>query len=513
MAYNGPSTVSTQVQRLPGEQHASQPRIPSREQLEGLILFHFMCYDPMGKDHPLDGYTHLENVCVRKVQGENSFLASVEKRGGIAPGDAQKATVNVLTIDAFPLLMPTKEDGKSTKPAAKFIDICGGPQQAKALLQLHGKHINLILYIWALAHGELPKAVSWGENALALVQTLDGDVVQFLCHHIHPHRGFMIYQRNWANLDYTKHIQGSDECLTAIAKVLGMTVTEAGGTVRYWRMFRENDAAAGDAYGDLNWEKSAVRWDALAVACKAEHGVEEWWRFYTQQYGPSKWMGVQFKKPSWVVQITIEGATRHVATCEFEDDAGLVADFALVALDREPKNFPEQFRLVEAWVEADKNGDVPAVAPVVLRGVVRVNGIGAAEARDAAAAVDDKIHKAVAKDKVKRDWYHTDLSDMSDVPGAEWMAALAGESDDVETVGDLAMVDVFDKDIMLALTGRSHGSARLRLWRFKRDAADFLGVTIPKEVPTMPGRERERPAKHQRVPDGVANRFVPWLIG
>ena len=111
MAYNGPSTVSTQVQRLPGEQHASQPRIPSREQLEGLILFHFMCYDPMGKDHPLDGYTHLENVCVRKVQGENSFLASVEKRGGIAPGDAQKATVNVLTFDAFPLLMPTKEDG------------------------------------------------------------------------------------------------------------------------------------------------------------------------------------------------------------------------------------------------------------------------------------------------------------------------------------------------------------------------------------------------------------------
>ena len=88
---------------------------------------------------------------------------------------------------------------------------------------------------------------------------------------------------------------------------------------------------------------------------------------------------------------------------------------------------------------------------------------------------------------------------------------MADESDDVETVGDLAMVDVFDKDIMLALTGRSHGSARLRLWRFKRDAADFLGVTIPKEVPTKPGRER--PPEHQRVPDGVANRFVPWLIG
>ena len=88
---------------------------------------------------------------------------------------------------------------------------------------------------------------------------------------------------------------------------------------------------------------------------------------------------------------------------------------------------------------------------------------------------------------------------------------MADESDDVETVGDLAMVDVFDKDIMLALTGSSHGSARLRLWRFKRDAADFLGVEIPKEVPDKP--RQERPAKHQRVPDGVANCSVPWLIG
>ena len=47
-----------------------------------------------------------------------------ERRGLIAPGDAQKATVNVLTCDAFPLLMPTKVDGKSTKPGAKFIEIC-----------------------------------------------------------------------------------------------------------------------------------------------------------------------------------------------------------------------------------------------------------------------------------------------------------------------------------------------------------------------------------------------------
>ena len=130
--------------------------------------------------------------------------------------------------------------------------------------------------------------------------------------------------------------------------------------------------------------------------------------------------------------------------------------------------------------------------------------------RASVAAVNDKIHETVTKDEVKRNWYHTDLSDMSDVPGAEWMAALADESDDVETVGDLAMVDVFDKDITLAFMGYSNNSARRRLWGIKRDAAYFLGVRIPKEVPDKP--RQERPAKHQRVPDGVANHFIPWLI-
>ena len=248
------------------------------------------------------------------------------------------------------------------------------------------------------------------------------------------------------------------------------------------------------------------------MACKAEHGVEEWWRFHTKPQGPSKHWGVVFHKPSWKARIKIDGTSLHLGTCEFEDDAGLVADFALVVAGREPKNFPELFRLVEAWVEADKNGDVPAVARVELLGDVKKKKRPVTRVdRASVAAVNDKIHETVTKDEVKRNWYHTDLSDMSDVPGAEWMAALADESDDVETVGDLAMVDVFDKDIMAALIGHSHGSAQLRLWRFKHDAADFLGVEIPKEVPDKP--RQERPAKHQQVPDGVANRFVPWLTG
>ena len=167
--------------------------------------------------------------------------------------------------------------------------------------------------------------------------------------------------------------------------------------------------------------------------------------------------------------------------------------------------------MVKAWVEAGENGAVPAVARVELLGDVHRKKHVTRVDRASVAAVDDKIHETVTKDEVKRNWYHTDLSDMSDVPGAEWMAALADESDDVETVGDLAMVDVFDKDIMVALIGHSHGSAQLRLWRFKHDAADFLGVEIPKEVPDKP--RQERPAKHHRVPDGVANHFIPWLIG
>ena len=92
---------------------------------------------------------------------------------------------------------------------------------------------------------------------------------------------------------------------------------------------------------------------------------------------------------------------------------------------------------------------------------------------------------------------------------------MAGVSEDVETVGELATVDVFDEDITLAFTGRSDSSARRRLWRLKRDAADFLGVKIPKEVPEMPAKTstKERPREHQRVRDGVANRSITWLSG
>ena len=40
-------------------------------------------------------------------------------------------------------------------------------------------------------------------------------------------------------------------------------------------------------------------------------------------------------------------------------------------------------------------------------------------------------------------------------------------------------------------------------------------MELADKQPPPPPMEKhaEWPAKHQRVPDGVANRFVPWLIG
>ena len=171
--------------------------------------------------------------------------------------------------------------------------------------------------------------------------------------------------------------------------------------------------------------------------------------------------------------------------------------------------------MVEAWVEAGENGAVPAVARVELLGDVRVNGKDsiAAETRAAAAAVEDKIKKAIVTDDVKRDWYNAWLSQMSDEPGSEWMADLPDVEDGPETVGELALVDVDNRDLAMALTGATqYYNARRTLWLWKGAAVALLGEKLADNPPPME-KHAERPAKHQHVPDGVANRFVPWLIG
>ena len=82
-----------------------------------------------------------------------------------------------------------------------------------------------------------------------------------------------------------------------------------------------------------------------------------------------------------------------------------------------------------------------------------------------------------------------------------------------ETVGELALVDVDNRKLAMALTGASqYHNARKTLWLWKGAAVALLGEKLADNPPPME-KHAERPAKHQHVPDGVANRFVPWLIG
>ena len=502
--------IEVMVEGFTGHVHTSQMRITSLEQLLLLQLINFLCYDPLVKAHPRDGKTLLSNICVVKVQGKGkrSFYWSCEKRDMLATGDAAKATENVLVVDAFPVLLPTKEDCVSTRPASKFIEICGGAKKARALLRLHVARIALMCRIWELAHGKPLAVASWGENARALVALLGGRV-RVLGHHMHPHRGFMIYQKNWNALDYVKHIQGSDECLTAVARELGMTVTGADGKIWYWRGLYKNDAAAGEANADLIWEKSALRYEGLADACEAAHNHREWWLCHTEKSGPSKHWGVGFLKPSWAVRMAIEGVVLHVATCRCEDDAAIVADFARVADGRKPKNFPEFWDSIKARVEAGENSVVPAVARVELRGVVRVNGAASVGVSEAASSLAAKIKAAIAS-----------KSDLAEGPldgfklSKDELKGLA--ANDITNVGHLAGANVDDVALhAVVAAGARTSHARIKLWKLIGLAANRLDVRIgalPKMNGTGTKRTQERPKAHQRVPDGVANCYT-WLIG
>ena len=203
--------------------HASQMRVTSLEQLIKLKIINFMCYDPDVEEHPHDGLTLLSNINVRKVQGDCAFMFSCEKRENVAAGDAQKVTEDCLVVDSFPGLLPSKDGGRSTQPSKKFVELCGGAARAQEILELHTKRVALLCRICELVQGKPPAVVSWGENAMAFVALL-GDRVRVLGHHMHPTRALMVFQKNWAGLEYVKHVQGSDECLTAIAKELGMTL-------------------------------------------------------------------------------------------------------------------------------------------------------------------------------------------------------------------------------------------------------------------------------------------------
>ena len=513
--------IEVMVEGLPGNVYTSQMRITSLEQLLLLQLINFLCYDPLVKAHPRDGKTLLSNICVVKVQGKGkkSFYWSCKKRDMLATGDAAKATENVLVVDAFPVLLPTKEDGVSTRPASKFIEICGGAKKARALLQIHVARIALMCRIWELAHGKPLAVASWGENARALVALL-GDLVRVLGHHMHPHRGFMIYQKNWNALDYVKHIQGSDECLTAVARELGMTVTGADGKVRYWQGLYKNDAAAGEAHSDFIWEKKALRYEELAEACEDAHGHRKWWLCHTERKGPSKHWFVRFNKPSWMACIHIHDELLHVATCKCEDDAAIVADFALVADGREPKNFPEFWDSIKARVEAGGNCVVPAVARVELQGVVHVNPVRPRGATTVApldaSALAAEIKAAIAK---KPDVAEGPLDGFK--LSKDERNGLA--ANDITNVGHLAGANVDDVALHAVVLPGAHqiSDARKKLWRLIGVAANRLDVRVgvlptklsKKQKAAKKTSTKERPEAHQHVPDGVTNCSITWLSG
>ena len=145
---------------------ASQPRITSLAQLLETPLFHIMCYDPKSKNHPLDGMTLYDNISVEKVMGKHSFLARCLARGKIK-GDVRQATALCRVVDAFCAQMASRDGGDGTKPAAKFIELCGGDEEAKTLLELYVKRVKLMFRIWELAHGRLPTVVSRVESDVA----------------------------------------------------------------------------------------------------------------------------------------------------------------------------------------------------------------------------------------------------------------------------------------------------------------------------------------------------------
>ena len=314
----------------------------------------------------------------------------------------------------------------------------------------------------------------------------------------------------------------------------------------------------GEDWGVLRWEESIRRYNALAEACEDANGHRKWWLHSEKPDGPSKWCGVRFKKPSWAANITIGGAYLHVATCECEDDAAIVADLALVADGREPKNFPEFWDSIKARVEASENGDVPAaVAPVVFRGSVRVDGvtIGVSEA---ASALEAKIKAAVAEKPEVAEESVAMVLDAAPVAVAAPEAAppleakikaaiaekpeIAAESLDPEafwrrpvelkpdqlgrlknagitTVGGLALASVDEEKHVRAVTSSkdvTSTQSRRVLWSKKSAAAERLDVDIgalPAKQKAAKTSTKERPLEHQRVPDGVANCSIRCFSG
>ena len=278
---------------------------------------------------------------------------------------------------------------------------------------------------------------------------------------------------------------------------------------------------------------SILRYNALAQACKKKHGHCKWWLCHTERDGPSKHCGVKFRKPSWVVDIRIDGVTLYVATCKCEGDAGLVADFARVANGREPKNFPEFWNSIKAWVAAGGNGAVPAAAPVALRGDVRVAPVEKQQrlAATVAAPLDASALAAEIKSAIAE---KPDIAAEPLDPEAFWRRPVELKPDQlgrlktagITTVAGLALADVDKPEHVQAVSTSDRYTARKTFWSKKSAAAERLDVDIgalpakPRKAPKQKAAKtsaktsrKERPKAHQRVPDGVANSSIRCFSG
>ena len=225
-----------------------------------------------------------------------------------------------------------------------------------------------------------------------------------------------------------------------------------------------------------------------AEACKKKHGHCKWWLHSEKQNGPSKRF-ITFPNRALLDR------SDATSTCgASEDDAGLMADFARVADGREPKNFPEFWNSSRRVLE---NCVVPAAAPVVFRGVVRVNGRASVGASEAASSIEAEIKSAIAS--------KPDLAEvLLDV--AEWKRGFALKGQQVidlraagiTTIAGLALADVDKPEHVRAVTtNRDESQARAAFWSKKHAAAKRLGVKIGSLPAKTSRKERPRtPMRH-----------------
>ena len=272
--------------------------------------------------------------------------------------------------------------------------------------------------------------------------------------------------------------------------------------------------------------------EALVAADIAADGDGKWWLRHEKRHGPSRFFGVDLHVGRWQVRVEVDGKQMYIGRCDEEEDAARLVDFLLVVVRREaPRNLTESF--VE-WLETGCDCDVPTelvVAALQRVGHVRVSGAeldGAAEAWAALAAAEKEIEKA--RDH-RLAW--KELSD-SEVPKrhpksrsieptlgatATQVEVMEEAKDGPEDLYDLALIDVDIKQLALAMTKgtcSSYTSARRTLWRWKREAADLLGVKLAWDPPPMNGTgtcaKLERTPAQQDALD-VASRWAAARAG